>query len=453
MGFADLARQTSSDLLRGVDANAIVNSCTVFRQYAVYFPFVSVPLRVDAVSLASQRPMTSLAVLTVTAAADRERQERFSHAFRIALAAKTMVDGERSVDLLAGLLIFLAWNHHYMARQQLYQYLCLLSGMTADLGLYDHPPRGDTMDASTAAELDRCFVGAYFLCSLVPPFAFSKLCPMRWTDNLRLCADNIAQAGELQSDRSLASLLELATAVDDMQTVMHATFKPSTARQHSELQAKTAGQRLRALRRDHAPLATSAILAACSVDAQFQQIRQNDNPDPSIMIQCACSAKEYFDDLLSRPPSFLHQLAIVDWILILHIGVLMCRLAKLAASATGWEHGALTSMLQPEQTMEKLLNHMASAPASDPLAPRHDGLLHWLHQFVQTSKNVLLASDAGGSSRPMDPPSDGRFRPMNPDAVPLSNRALPYQTPDRAAKAQTRGVLDPDFWRQAAAGG
>ena len=368
------------------------------------------------------------------------------------MAAKAVVNGERNVDALAGLLIYLAWNHHYITRQQIYQYLCLLSGMTVDLGLYKNPPRGDVKDPATAAELDRAFVGAYFLCSLIPTFGFNKHSPMKWTDNLRICADNVTQAGEFQSDRALVSLLELAAAVDDFQTALQTNSTVSTSRHHAELQAKTAGQRLRALRRDHAPLANNAILAACSVDIQHMQSQPNDSPDPSIMIQCACSAKEYFDDLLSRPPSFLHQMAIVDWVCLLHVAVLMARLSKQAASATGWEHGALTSMLQPEQTMEKLLNHMASAPASDPLAPRHDGVLHWLHQFTQNIKSIVLASDATSATRHMEG-TDGRFRPMNSENLPLSDRSLLYQSQGRAAKSQLSGVLDQDFWTNLAGGG
>ena len=399
--------------------------------------------------MASQRPMTALAIYTVTSAADVNRQERLSHAFKLALSAKAVVNGERSVDIFASLLIFLAWNHYYMARQQTYQYLCLLAGMTADLGLYDSSPRTYARDHTTAAELDRCFVGTYFLCSLVPPFAFNKPGPMCWTDNLRACADNITQAGVLQSDRSISSLLELASAVDDMQTVLQTSFTISTSSQHTELQAKTAGQRLRALKRDHASLASSTVLAACAIDTQYKQTHHNDQPDPSMMIQCACSAKEYFDDLISRPPYFLHQLSIIDWTLILHVAVLMSRLSKQASSATGWEHGALTSMLQPEQTMERLLNHMASAPANDPLAPKHDGLLNWLHQFAQNAKNIILANDPIGASRQAEG-ADSRFRPMDTEAVPLSNRALPYQSQDRSARMQTHGVLDHDFWKHAA---
>lgn len=408
-------------------------------------------MRIDGVTMASQRPMTALAVYTVTAAADREQQERLAHAFRLALAVKVVINGEYGVDILAGLLIHLSWNHHYMTRQQVYQNLCLLAGMTADLGLYKTPPRGDVTDSALAAELDRCFVGAYFLCSLVPPFAFNKPSPMRWTDNLRICADNLSQAAELQSDRGLTSILELAAAVDDMQDVLQTGFRASVSRQYSELQAKAAGQRLRALKRDHAPLASNTVLAACSVDTQYKQIHSNDISDASVMIQCACSVKEYFDDLLSRPSAFLHQMAIVDWILILHVAVLMFKLSKQASSATGWEHGALTSMLQPEQTMERLFNHMVSAPANDALVPKHDGLLYWLHQFVQNSRNVIT-NDTAGAARQTDV-VEGRFRPMNNEAISLSDRPLPYQSQERATTKQPLGVLDQDFWRHLANGG
>lgn len=404
----------------------------------------------------AQRPMTALAVYTVSVAADGETQERFSHAFRLALAAKVVTEGERSVDILAGLLIYLAWTHHYMQRQQIYQYLSLLAGVATDLGLYDQPPRQDVKDPTVATELDRCFVGAYFLCSLVPPFAFNKHSPMRWTENLRICAENITRLGEFHTDRTLVALLELATAVDDTQTILEASLRPPISNTQAELQAKAAAQRLRALKRDHAPLASNATLAACLIDTQYKQICYNDNPDPSIMIQCACSAKDYFEDLMSTPPATFHQLAIVDWILILHVAVLISKLSKQAASATGWDHGALTSMLQPSETMEKLLAHIASATVGDPLVPRHESLLQWLHHFIQNIKIAVLAGDIAGAGRQMDG-SDGRFRPMNSEATPLSSRLLPCQSQgssqEPSLKSLSYGVLDHDFWRKLAVGG
>lgn len=409
-------------------------------------------MRVDGVSMASRRPMTALAVCTVAAAADPDRQERLSHAFRSSLAAKAVVQGDRSVDILAGLLIYLAWNHHYMSKQQIYQYLSLLPGMSADLGLYDKPPRRDINDRNAATELDRCFVGAYFLCSLLPPFAFGKPCPMRWTDYLRTSAENVMQAGELQSDRSLSSLLELAAAIDDFQSALQVACDDPTSHQYRELQARAASQRLRALRRDHGFLAGNMILSACSIDIQQQQIQSKDSPDSSTMIQCACSAKEYFDDLLSRPAYFLHQATIVDWVLMMHVAVLMFRLAKQAAIATGWEHGALTSMLHPEQTLSRLLNHMAAVPADDPLLLKHDGLLRWLDQFVHNNKESALLDNQPEAARNINL-SEGRFRPVNSEAVSLSNQPLPYHLQEPAAERRSVGVLDPEFWRPSATGG
>jgi hypothetical protein len=157
--------------------------------------------------------------------------------------------------------------------------------------------------------------------------------------------------------------------------------------------------------------------------------------DTASLIQCACTIKEYIDDLLSKPPSVFHQMSILDWTDLLNIVILMARISKPPPNSGSWEAGALTSMLPPEEIMDALAVRMASVSGDDPLVPRHEGLVQWFTAFCETVKQQIIRDPSGGQS------TRG-----GTDAMP----PLPYP-PNTSAKLMDtlrNGVLNPAFLNQ-----
>jgi hypothetical protein len=436
--------------LQGIDYNYVQSSFTVFRQLTLHFPYVSIRPNADAVAMAAERPLTSIAVCLVSSAARPDIQSRLAQAFRLALSAKVIIQGERSFDLLIGLLIFLAWHHNYMTKQQIYQNLCLLAGMATDLGLYQDRSKSE-LHSTAAVERDRTWLGCYYLCCCLSIMGFNKPNPMRWTDNLRKCAENVAYSGALPSDRSLVAMTELARAIDDLDEALRSmdSWRPLITAQYVDMQTKAASHRLKALKREHPALSSALLYEAATIHFHHRLLRASDNSDTSTLIQCACAVKEYLDGILARPPITLHQVAIVDWTNCLETLILMTRIAKPLPPTAGWESGALSSMLQPEALLDAITNHMASAPPGDSLAPRHEGQLHGLKAVCEGIKKRILR----GENTPREDNANmaGRFRPVNEpykSELPLPASDKSSQDPGifDSSSIFDNGVLDDGFW-------
>ncbi|EME49397.1 hypothetical protein DOTSEDRAFT_163734 [Dothistroma septosporum NZE10] len=378
------------DLLRGVDYNFVANSFTIFRQLQVHFPFVDLKPDADAISMVARRPMLTLAICTVAAATYPEAQSRLSQAFQYALSSKVILGTERSIDILAGVLVYLAWHHHYLPDQQVYQQLFLMAGIAADLGLYR--PRLDALDPEGTLERDRTFVGCYYLSCGLAATGFDKPSPCRWTINFRRCANGVAYDGTLTTDRDLPGLLELAVAMDDMEnSIRHElAAEQRLPIQFVDLHAKNTIQRLKALKREHPSLSGSLAYMAAMNHVYQRILRINDAPDSSVLIQAACSIKDYLEDLLARPPSLLHHSAILDWASLVESIVLMARITNRSTFAEGWESGALTSMLPCEQLLVSIYAHVSAAPQSDRLSPRNETLLRHLGCICEGIKRRIL---------------------------------------------------------------
>jgi hypothetical protein len=420
--------QLPGELLHGLDYNTAQNSLTVFRQLSNHFPFVYINPAEDAVLLVAHRPFTTLAICAVSAGASPSLQARLCYTVRVALSTKAIIEGEQNLDILIGLLIFVAWHHHYMDNQQLYQYFCLLAGMAEDLG-------SGLRNSGTSIEQDRAILGCYYLCSQLAPKALGKRNPLRWTDDLRRCADNVARAGSLPSDSNLVAITELALAIDDFSTeVKSDNLRAPAYTTLVEAHASMTTNRLKSLKHHYPMISANFSLAAALIGVHEKRLAVAPN-NTSVMIRCVCDVSEYIDDLLNRPPTTMHQVAIVDWVNLLHILLLMVDVSKSLSNtgATGWEAGTVAHMLSPETILDKLCAHVSTAPANDALAPRNDNLVRWFQSFCNAIKRNLIH---GQSNRP----SDSRFSSIN---------SLPYaaQTASQAFE-RTNGVLDRDFLRR-----
>lgn len=261
-----------------------------------------------------------------------------------------------------------------------------------------------SLELGRELERARAFVGCYYLCSSLSAIGFDRPCPFRWTDSLRICADSIATSARTLSDRSVVALVELAHAIDDFEEALR--LNVATRRTNVvplvDLQVKASIQRLKALKREHPSLGGSLAFAAAILHCYQRLFRVSESPENAALIQCACAAKDYIDDLLARPSYTLHRMSIVDWTGLLEVLTLMGRITKPMPSTSGWETEALASMLQPEVALDALCSHMASAPSNDPLSPRHEPLLEWLTNACNGIRRRILHDGSGGPVRPQD---------------------------------------------------
>ena len=93
----------------GISISAADGYLFRFRNMSTYFPFVIVPEEATVLSMSHDRPFLCIAALAAAISSEKILQRRLEQSFRIAILQKIMLDGERSLDLLQALLVYLAW--------------------------------------------------------------------------------------------------------------------------------------------------------------------------------------------------------------------------------------------------------------------------------------------------------------------------------------------------------
>jgi hypothetical protein len=82
---------------------------TIFRLREPSFPWVRLPKQTSLDTLRRERPFLLLSVLTFAAYEDLQLQRQLETELKDSLMKKILTHGEKSLDLLQGLLVYLAW--------------------------------------------------------------------------------------------------------------------------------------------------------------------------------------------------------------------------------------------------------------------------------------------------------------------------------------------------------
>lgn len=79
-----------------------------FRDMASYFPFYVLPTHATALKMCKENPFTLLSALAA-ATSSKKLQKSLGSRFKTCALHAVMIDNERSLDLLNGFLVYLAW--------------------------------------------------------------------------------------------------------------------------------------------------------------------------------------------------------------------------------------------------------------------------------------------------------------------------------------------------------
>lgn len=193
-----------------------------YRTMSDYFPFVTLPKELTCRDLLQQRPLLMFAVLTVASCDSVLLQLTLSREFRKVVTVKVM-NGEKSLDLLQGLLVFIAWHHHYMDAQavSIPMLLQICAGIAGDLGLDNlstssmRSPlhREDPRDR----EAKRAYLGCYYLASNIGLTEPGKARSISYSSTLRTYASELASSWEHKSDAILPILVDICQFTEDVQ--------------------------------------------------------------------------------------------------------------------------------------------------------------------------------------------------------------------------------------------
>jgi hypothetical protein len=92
-----------------IDASRVQTLLSRYESLTSYFPFVVLPLGWTVRTMLQNHPFLALGILTAMSAADVSMHRRLDAELRRVLGEKVTGNGERSLDILQGLLVYIAW--------------------------------------------------------------------------------------------------------------------------------------------------------------------------------------------------------------------------------------------------------------------------------------------------------------------------------------------------------
>lgn len=197
----------------------------IFRPHmAAYFPFILVPETRTALELRRDRPFLWLCIMSI-ASKSSVQQNALGREMRITMGREILAEGKNSIDLLLGLLVFVAWGHYHIHDKPIIsQATQLAMALLGNLGLNKPPLKESTqmvlnLDArgcpikpfspsTRTTEERRAVLGCFLLSSVVSSY-FQRLDALRWTPYLDECLAVLAENKEHPTDLLLVHLVKL----------------------------------------------------------------------------------------------------------------------------------------------------------------------------------------------------------------------------------------------------
>jgi hypothetical protein len=208
-------------VLRSISLTQMQMLLNTYRRMAAFFPFVQLPEDAVCADLIRHRPVLTFAVITVASYESIDLQRTLSREFR-KLAMVKIMKGEKTLDLLQGLLVFIAWHHHYMETQavSVSMLLQICVGISKDLGLdristevRSPLQRNDPRDR----EAKRTYLGCYYLASNLGVLDSGRTRSISYSTTLRHYASDLASAWEHKTDAILPIIVDMCQFGEDVE--------------------------------------------------------------------------------------------------------------------------------------------------------------------------------------------------------------------------------------------
>ncbi|KAI0458099.1 hypothetical protein F5B21DRAFT_512238 [Xylaria acuta] len=217
-----LAKQKSKPMLNlGIKPQFNLDSATKllasFRCMLPHLPCLVLPEDADIRSLARSSPFVLLAILAVTSCSSSlQGHSLYDEEFRKVLGLKFVAGGERSLELLQGVLIYCSWYPFHLRpkNKQSYQYLRMAVDIVHDLEMEQAPeldllfPTGPDRRAHKLDNI-RALLGCYYAMSTFSVTWGKSTTALRYSPQLARCAEALEQDSELEQDHRLVWLVRL----------------------------------------------------------------------------------------------------------------------------------------------------------------------------------------------------------------------------------------------------
>ncbi|KIW86883.1 uncharacterized protein Z519_12504 [Cladophialophora bantiana CBS 173.52] len=179
-------------------------------QMNIQFPFVVIPPKATAAALREEKPFLFWTCITAAAQADPSLLRQMADDLMRYIGDRRLMKGEKSIDLLLGLLVFSTWYQCYNQNNPKPAVLAPI-GIVVDAAQMFH---GRLVNQGIQTSDDRrAHLGVYNLSGQLSS-CLRKSDPMRWTQYLEDCCNALTDAAEYPSDTYAVQLVRLHRVIE-----------------------------------------------------------------------------------------------------------------------------------------------------------------------------------------------------------------------------------------------
>ncbi|EWG39631.1 hypothetical protein FVEG_02386 [Fusarium verticillioides 7600] len=342
-----------------------------FRGMLVHYPVIALKPDETVASLAASRPFVLLSILAA-ASGSRTLQGHtlYDDEFRKVLGLKFVASGERSMELLQGILIYCAWYPFHLRpkNRQAFQYYRMAGDLLSDLDLDQEVPNLDNTIPGdmSSMQLDRLraylayhYAVSNFLCT----WKKMDLLMPQWTPWTATCCELLHRHAEVDGDASLSYLVRLA----NMTTTANNSIRDNDPQVNQQVQLMLLGlemqhKEMKETMVPHLSRSAPVKLAHLFFDvflqggAIFCLTRANTkkphfiHPSSVRLTRCVNNTRALFDYLLNLD-SFKYFTSI-DWTKFILSVILAVRLSFPISEVPDWDHAWARSQLRFDEFLE-----------------------------------------------------------------------------------------------------
>ncbi|XDG09293.1 hypothetical protein ABKA04_008908 [Annulohypoxylon sp. FPYF3050] len=367
-----------------------------FREDTIgFFPFMYIPPHVTAQQLRELYPFLWLNIMVIAQSSPRERLSLSDQARNI-VVQRVVVNREKSLDLLLGLLALVGWAQR-QRRERDKPFWTLFSQLIVtlicDLGL--HLPQSENLPTfcglnaknndsrilnlfgTPTHEVQRAVLGAFFLTSRISNI-YKHAPGLRWSAQLDGYLENIAQESTVSQDETLIALVKMQLIInqlfDDSQTIGGGGRPPLyLSALRSQLLEITKPEKLGTVARNH-PITlglyhyTELLISDSAISKPSVPWNEPDMRRFEVYQSCLLSIQAFLDTLFAAPVALLESLPFTSYPQIVHVVKALHKITTIQDPA--WDRNAVRKSIDLILTCDKVIATLEYLKASATLASK-----------------------------------------------------------------------------------
>ncbi|KAJ5501837.1 hypothetical protein N7453_006654 [Penicillium expansum] len=338
-----------------------------------YFAFLHIP--VDAQCLRRERPFLFLCIMAASAQSTQTKIE-LGERIKETLTERIFLDNDSTavnIDLLLGLLTFLAWGHDHLLHgtaARLSRFTQLAMSLVFDLRLNKPLPDDPNMlpvggnclvlnDPARSLEERRAVLGVSSY--------FAQIDAMQWTPYMEECLDVLSRSAESPYDEMFAHQVRLQRIAGEVESARSTTTSPP-AFYLSALQLKV--NEVKAQISPHlqqeAPLLASLYfteLSMCSLALSKQNVSGPSFQRIGCLYACLNTVKLAFENFFNIPLVEYAGLSFPFFAQLARYLIVLSRLSTL--NDPSWDNNLARSTVDILQVIDQLINNIQHAKVAD----------------------------------------------------------------------------------------